>query len=55
MTGENSYSSEHKQYLKRIRRRRQVIVVSQILFLAALLALWELASSSGWINEFIAS
>lgn len=56
MTSERAaYSQEHKQYLRRIRRRKQLILLVQVLILICGFGLWELASSAGWINEFIAS
>lgn len=49
------YSEEHRLYLKKIKRNKILIIVSQILILAFLIFIWELASNLGWINSFIYS
>ena len=48
-------SPEQTAYLRGLRRRKRNILLSQILLLVALLGLWELAATLGWINPFIAS
>ncbi|HBI56841.1 MAG TPA: sulfonate ABC transporter permease [Firmicutes bacterium] len=48
-------SPEQAAYLKGVRRNKAKILLSQILLLMALLGLWELAATLGWINPFITS
>ncbi len=48
-------SLEQAAYLKGVRRKKTKILLSQILLLMALLGLWELAGTLGWINPFITS
>lgn len=48
-------SPEQAAYLKGVRRKKAKILLSQILLLMALLGLWELAATLGWINPFITS
>lgn len=48
-------SPEQDAYLRGLRRSKRRILLSQILLLVALLGLWELAATLGWINPFITS
>lgn len=48
-------SPEQAAYLRGVRRNKANIFLSQILLLIALLGLWELAATLGWINPFITS
>ena len=50
-----TYSSEHKLYLKKQKRKKIIILISQILLLVAFLALWELLTSVGVLDSFIMS
>lgn len=49
------YSNEHKVYLKKRKKRKILIIVSQIFLLISLLLLWELLSKYNIINSFISS
>ena len=49
------YSIEHVRYLRRIRVRRRIIVLLQIMLLISAFAIWEAAADYGWINQFITS
>jgi len=49
------YSQEHKEFLKKRRRRKIVVGVSQIFVLLFFLGIWELAARCGWINTFLSS
>lgn len=49
------YSEEHKIYLKNIKKNKIIVIISQILLLAFLIFIWEIASNLGWINSFIYS
>ena len=48
-------SAEHREYLKRLRRRKRLTVLLRVLLLAALTGLWELAGRLGLADPFIVS
>ncbi len=48
-------SEEHARYLKRLRRRSRLMILSRVLLLAALIALWEGAGRLGLCDPFIVS
>lgn len=48
-------SAFQKEYLKRMKRRRQRIILARILLFAAFLILWEMAAAMEWIDSFIFS
>lgn len=49
------YSNEHKFFLKKIKRKKFLITLSQILILITLLFTWELLAYFNIINTFISS
>jgi len=49
------YSEEHKIYLKKIKRKKLLIVLTQILILITLITIWELLAHYQIINTFISS
>lgn len=49
------YSSEHKQYLKNIRKNKIIIRCVQLIILIGFIFIWQIASDKGIINSFIAS
>ena len=49
------YSKEHKQYLKKIKRRKILITLTQLLILITLILTWELLAHYNIINTFISS
>ena len=49
------YSLEHKEFLKKNKRKKLFILFSQIFILIFLIVMWEIASDNGWINSFIYS
>lgn len=49
------YSDEHKLFLKRIRRRKVLVTMTQLFILVALVVTWELLAKYGVINTFISS
>lgn len=51
----STYSMEHKNFLKKRRRKKFLIHISQILIFVIFLALWETLSRSGVINSFLSS
>lgn len=52
---ELTVSAERQSYLTKRLRRRRFVRAAQILLLAALFGLWELAARLGWIDPFIVS
>ena len=51
----NEYSKEHLDYLKSINRRRQLIIISQLLILVIFFVLWELTARYKIIDPFLVS
>jgi NitT/TauT family transport system permease protein len=51
----NDYSKEHLDYLKSINRRRQLIIISQLLILVVFFVLWELTARNKIIDPFLVS
>ena len=49
------YSKEHELFLKKIKRKRCLIYVNQILIICLLFTLWEVLSKLNIINSFIFS
>lgn len=49
------FSEEHRLFLKKEKRYRWAVAFTQILILALLLILWQIAADFGWINTFITS
>lgn len=49
------YSSEYKMYIKKLKIRKLLVIITQILILAILLFLWEYLSINEIINSFIYS
>ncbi|MBQ8749883.1 MAG: ABC transporter permease [Clostridia bacterium] len=50
-----NYSSEHKAYLKKTKRRKTLILSLQIGLLVAIIGLWELFAQVGLIDAFFTS
>ncbi len=48
-------SNEHQVYLKKIKRRRQLITITQISLFILTLILWEIAARMRWIDTFLTS
>lgn len=48
-------SSERLDYLRRTRRKRMLILATQVLILVAFFAVWEIAARLQWIDPFITS
>ena len=51
----NDLSTERLLYLKGIKRRKKLIVMTQILILVLAIAIWEISAVSGMIDSFIVS
>ena len=49
------YSKEHLTYLKKIKLNKFLVRFTQVLIIAFLLFLWQIAANLGWINTFISS
>lgn len=48
-------SLEHKQYLKKVKRRNNIIIVVRLGILIAFFSIWEIAASFKWIDPFLTS
>ncbi|HLR33758.1 MAG TPA: ABC transporter permease [Tissierellales bacterium] len=51
----NEKSQEHKEYIKRVKRRKKVVFITQIIIFVFILGLWELAARFSWIDSFLTS
>ena len=49
------YSAEHIQFLKKKRREKRLVLLSQILIIVLFLLVWELLAQFGMINTFLLS
>lgn len=49
------YSKEHIEYLQSIKRKKKVILITQISILVIFFALWELLAKIGIIDTFLTS
>ena len=50
-----TYSQEHINYLKQLKKRKRLVYITQILIITILLITWELLSKLGIINTFLFS
>ena len=50
-----SYSLEHKDYLKKLKRKKIIITVFQILIISLFIIIWELLARLNLINTFLSS
>lgn len=51
----NNISKSHEDFLKSVRKRKQLILIAQISLLILGIALWEIAARFKWIDTFITS
>lgn len=51
----NKISKEHDEYLKKVKRRKRNIIITQILILVIWLVQWEITAKLGWIDTFLTS
>ncbi len=49
------YSDEHKKYLKKLKKEKIIIVISQLLILISFLIIWQILANLNIINVFIFS
>ena len=49
------YSNEHKKYLKKLKKEKIIIVISQLLILISFLIIWQILANLNIINVFIFS
>lgn len=49
------YSNEHKLYLKKIKKERILVLITQLSIIFLFIALWQILADLGIINTFIAS
>lgn len=52
---QNNISLERKQYLKKIRKNKIIVFITQISFIVIFIVMWELLANIGIIDSFIAS
>lgn len=52
---QNNISLERKQYLKKIRKNKIIVFITQISFIVIFIIMWELLANIGIIDSFIAS
>ncbi len=50
-----TYSNEHKEYLKRIKKERRIVLFFQILIITSFLIIWELLVELKLTNTFLSS
>ena len=55
MKNERTYSKEHLDYLRGVRKKSVLINVARFAVLFAFLLLWELSARFEWVNPFITS
>ena len=48
-------STEHKKYLKKIKRENRLVLFFQLLLVLLFLVIWQISADLGWINTFISS
>lgn len=48
-------SEEHKTFLKKVKKRKNMITITRLLILVAFFSLWEIAGSLRWIDPFLTS
>ena len=48
-------SLEHKEYIRRVKKKRMLVVVTRVLILIALFLLWEIAGDLKWVDPFLTS
>lgn len=51
----STYSTEHKEYLKRLKRNKWLVIISQIAIISLFLILWEIGARLELINTFLSS
>ena len=49
------YSSEHKEYLKRRKKEKRIVILFQVLIVVIFLILWQVLSDKNIINSFLSS
>ena len=49
------YSEEHINYLKKIKRKKTIIISSQILLITIFIIIWQLLADFNLINTFLSS
>ena len=51
----STYSNEHKEYLKKIKKNKILVLFFQIFIVVSFLIIWEITSRLGFINSFLSS
>lgn len=55
ITAVNTYSKEHEEYLKKVKRRKTAILITQILILLIFIIAWEVTAQLEIVDPFIVS
>jgi len=55
MPNDKNISTEHQQFIKKIKRKKHLITFTRISILLFLVGLWELAAQLKWIDPFLTS
>jgi len=55
MKNKENLSKERKIYLKKLRKKKSIILISQILILVGFISIWEFLANKGIIDSFITS
>ena len=51
----NKISQEHDEFLRKVKKRKQNILITQITILIVGLSLWEISAQFNWIDTFLTS
>ena len=51
----STYSEEHKQFLRKRKRNKFIVLFFQIAIIVFFLVIWEISARMGWINTFLSS
>jgi NitT/TauT family transport system permease protein len=51
----NRISTEHKEFIRKVKSRKKAILITQISVLILSMVLWEVAARLGWIDTFLTS
>lgn len=51
----NNFSTEHNQYIKKIKNQNKKVIIARIAILIIFITLWEVAANYKWIDSFITS
>ncbi|WP_257532932.1 ABC transporter permease [Irregularibacter muris] len=52
---EKTFSNEHEQFIKNVRKRKIIVWCTQLIVLILFFAFWEIAANLKWIDSFLTS